>query len=334
MIRSHRIQRFIPDFIRRSLAGLAALALAAAASSAAAQAWPVRSIRFIVPLAPGGGTDVAARVVAQALGESLGQTVVIENKVGANGVIGITEAARAAPDGYTVVVGSSTTLAANKFLYKAAAGMDPFKEFMPVAMLGTIDFALMVAAGSGYHSVQDLIGAARANPGKLSYGFGTSAALLCGEMFNTAAGINIMKVPYKGSPQSLTDLAADRVQFVCDPLGTSMALIKAGKLRPLAITSKTRNRLDTSVPTMAEAGLPLEHETWAGFFVPAGTPKDVVQRLSTEIVKLMGRADIQARIFETGFVPRQYGSDEFGAIHRRDFARMEQLIKTAGIAPE
>jgi tripartite-type tricarboxylate transporter receptor subunit TctC len=212
--------------------------------------------------------------------------------------------------------------------------MDPFKEFVPLAMLGTIDFALMVPASSGFHTVKDLIAAAKANPGKLSYGFGSSAALLCGEMFKAAAGVNIVKVAYKGSPQSLTDLAADRVQLVCDPLGTSMSLIKAGKLRPLAITSKNRNRLDTSVPTMAEAGLPMEHETWAGFFAPAGTPKDIVQRFSTELVKIMGRPDIQARIIETGFVPRQIGSEEFGAIHRRDFARMEQLIKGSGISPE
>lgn len=321
-------------FLRRIVPGLCALALGASASLAQAQAWPTKPIRMIVPLAAGGGTDVAARVIAQYLGESLGQSVVIENKVGANGVVGIAEASKATPDGYTLVVGSSTTLAANKFLYKSAAGLEPFKEFVPLAMLGTIDFALMVPADSKYHSVKDLIAAAKANPGKLNYGFGSSAALLCGEMFNTAAGVTIGKVAYKGSPQSLTDLAAGRLDLVCDPLGSSMALIKAGKLRPLAITSKIRNRLDTNVPTMAEAGLPMEHETWAGFFAPAGTPKEVVQRLSTEIVKILGRPEVQARIIETGFVPRQYGTDEFGAIHKRDFARMEQLIKGAGISPE
>lgn len=317
------------------LHGAAGLLLALAAGwTQAADAWPNRSIRMIVPLAPGGGTDVAARVVAQYLGEALGQPIIIDNKVGANGVVGIAEAAKAAPDGYTFVIGSSTTLAANKFLYKSAANMDPFKEFAPLAILGTIDFALMVPASSNYHSVKDLVAAAKAQPGKLSYGYGTSAALLCGEMFNGVAGTDIMKVAYKGSPQSLTDLAADRVQLVCDPLGTSMGLIKAGKLRPLAITSKNRNKLDLSVPTMAEAGLPMEHETWAGFFVPAGVPREIVQRYSTEIVKIMSRPDVQQKIFETGFVPKQVGSEEFAAIHKRDYARMEQLIKAAGIAPE
>lgn len=318
----------------RATGALLAVALSAAAPFAQAQSWPTRPIRMIVPLAAGGGTDVAARVIAQYLGEALGQTVLIENKVGANGVVGINEASRAAPDGYTLVVGSSTTLAANKFLYKSAAGLEPFTEFAPLAMLGTIDFALMVPASSSYNSVKDLVAAAKANPGKLNFGFGSSAALLCGEIFNGAAGVNIAKVAYKGSPQSLTDLAAGRLDLVCDPLGSSMALIKGGKLRPLAITSKNRNRLDTSVPTMAEAGTPMEHETWAGFFAPAGTPKEVTQRLSTEIVKILSRPEVQARIVETGFVPRQYGSEEFGAIHRRDFARMEQMIKAAGISPE
>ncbi len=296
-------------------------------------AWPNKSIKMIVPLAPGGGTDVAARVVAQYLGEALGQPVVIENKIGANGVVGVAEAAKAAPDGYTIVVGSSTTMAANNFLYKSAT-TDPLKDFSPLAMLGTIDFAMVVPASSNMNTLKDLIAAAKANPGKLSYGFGSSAALLCGEMFNTAAGINITKVPYKGTPQSLTDLAADRIQLVCEPLGTSMALIRGGKLRPLAVTSKNRNPLSREVPTMAEAGLPMEHETWAGFFVPAKTPREVVQRLSNEIVKIMGRPDVQARITETGFVPRQYGTEEFGAIHRADFARMAKLIPAAGITPE
>ena len=305
----------------------------AGATLAQAQAWPSKPIRLIVPLAPGGGTDIAARVVALYLGEALGQPVLIDNRVGAGGVVGVEVASKAAPDGYTFVVGSSTTMAANNFLYKNPT-VDPFRDFVPLAMLGTIDFAMIVPASSSINSLKDLIAAAKASPGKLSYGFGSSAALLCGEMFNTAAGINIVKVPYKGTPQALVDLVADRIQLVCEPLGPSMALIKAGKLRPLAVTSKHRNGLANEVPTMAEAGLPMEHETWAGFFAPAKTPKEIVQRMSTEIVKIMGRPEVQAKIIETGFIPRQFGTDEFGTIHRADYARMEKLIKQAGITPE
>jgi tripartite-type tricarboxylate transporter receptor subunit TctC len=318
---------------QRFLRAATAAALVTACPLAQAQAWPAKPIRIIVPLAAGGGSDIATRVVAQYLGEVLGQPVTVENKVGANGVVGISEAARAAPDGYTLVSGSSTTLAANNFLYRNST-IDPFRDFVPLAMLGTIDFGLMVPASSSIRTVKDLIAVAKASPGKLSYGFGSSAALLCGEMFKTAAGVDIVKVAYKGSPQSLTDLAADRVQLVCDPLGTSMPLIKAGKLRPIAVTGKQRNGLDPSLPTMAEAGLPMEHETWAGFFAPAGTPLPVVQRLSAEIVKIMGRPEVQARIIETGFIPRQMGTQEFGAQHRTDYARMEKLIKGAGITPE
>jgi tripartite-type tricarboxylate transporter receptor subunit TctC len=303
------------------------------ATNSWAQAWPNKPIRMVVPLAPGGGTDIASRVVANFLSEALGQQVIIENKLGANGVVGVDFASKAAPDGYTILVGSTTTMAANNFMYKNPT-VDPLKDFLPVSILGTIEFAMLVPASSNYNSLRDLIGAAKANPGKLSYGFGSSAALLCGEMFNAAAGIQIVKVPYKGTPQSLVDLAADRIQLVCEPLGPSLPLIKSGKLRPLAVTSVNRHGLAPEVPTMAEAGLPMEHATWAGFFVPAKTPKEIVTRLSNEIVKIMGRPEVQDKIRETGFIPRQIGSDEFGAVHRNDYSRMERIIKQAGITPD
>ena len=317
---------------RLMLSGAIACALMSAANTWA-QAWPNKPIRMVVPLAPGGGTDIASRVVANYLSEALGQQVIIENKLGANGVVGVDFVSKAAPDGYTILVGSTTTMAANNFMYKNPT-VDPLKDFLPVAILGTIEFAMLVPASSNYNSLKDLIGAAKANPGKLSYGFGSSAALLCGEMFNSAAGIQIVKVPYKGTPQSLIDLAADRIQLVCEPLGPSLPLIKAGKLRPLAVTSINRHGLAPDVPTMSEAGLPMEHATWAGFFVPAKTPKEVITRLSNEIVKMMGRTEVQEKIRETGFVSRQIGSDEFGAVHRNDYTRMEKIIKQAGISPD
>ena len=320
-------------FIRTAAHCAIAVMTLVGASLSSAQAWPAKPIRLIVPLAPGGGTDIAARVVAIYLGEALGQPVLIDNRVGAGGVVGVEAASKAAPDGYTFVVGSSTTMAANNFLYKNPM-IDPLKDFVPLAMLGTIDFALVVPGSSSIQSLRDLIATAKANPGKLSYGFGSSAALLCGEMFNAAAGVNIVKVPYKGSPQSLTDLAADRIQLVCEPLGTALPLARSGKLRPLAVTSTRRNGLAMEVPTMAEAGLPMEHETWAGFFAPAKTPREIVTRMSNEIVKIMSRPDVQAKIIETGFVPRQFGAEEFGTIHRADYARLEKLIKQAGITPE
>ena len=320
-------------FVRHIAYCAFAVTTLASATLAQAQAWPSKPIRLIVPLAPGGGTDIAARVVALYLSEALGQPVLVDNRVGANGVVGVELASKAAPDGYTFVIGSSTTMAANNFLYKNPT-VEPLRDFVPLAMLGTIDFALMVPAASPVKSVKELIATAKATPGKLSYGFGSSAALLCGEILNNTAGIGIVKVPYKGSPQSLVDLVGERIDLVCDPLGTSLPLIKAGKLRALAVTSSRRNGLAMDVPTMAEAGLPMEHETWAGFFAPAKTPHEIVQRLSTELVKIMSRPDAQAKIIDTGFIPRQMGSQEFGNTHRADYARMEKMIKQAGISPE
>ena len=320
-------------FVRHIAYCAFAITTLAGATLAQAQAWPSKPIRLIVPLAPGGGTDIAARVVALYLSEALGQPVLVDNRVGANGVVGVELASKAAPDGYTFVIGSSTTMAANNFLYKNPT-VEPLRDFVPLAMLGTIDFALMVPAASPVKSVKELIATAKATPGKLSYGFGSSAALLCGEILNNTAGIGIVKVPYKGSPQSLVDLVGERIDLVCDPLGTSLPLIKAGKLRALAVTSSRRNGLAMDVPTMAEAGLPMEHETWAGFFAPAKTPPEIVQRLSAELVKIMSRPDAQAKIIDTGFIPRQMGSQEFGNTHRADYARMEKMIKQAGISPE
>jgi tripartite-type tricarboxylate transporter receptor subunit TctC len=308
-------------------------ALAVVYGLAAAQSYPSKPLRLVVPLAAGGGTDLASRVVAHYLGEALGQQVIVDNRPGAGGLIGVEAAAKSAPDGYTFVVGSTTTMAANMFLYKNVP-FDPLKDFVPLAMLGTIDFALVVPASSSMTSVRDLIAAAKAKPGQLSYGFGSSAALLCGEMFKATAGVDLLKVPYKGTPQSLTDLAADRIQLVCEPLGTSLPFARAGKLRNLAVTSTTRNDLAPEVPTMAEAGLPMEHATWAAFFAPAKTPKEAVARLSAELVKVQKLPGVPEKIRDTGFVPKPLGAEELGAIHRADYARLEKAIQEAGIKAE
>jgi tripartite-type tricarboxylate transporter receptor subunit TctC len=318
-----------------ALAGAALLALVQAPQALAqgAQGWPNKPIRLVVPLAAGGGTDIAARVVAQALSESLGQQVVVDNKPGAGGVIGVAEAAKAAPDGYTFVIGSTTTMAANMWLYKSVS-FDPLKDFVPLALLGTIEFAFVVPATSKVTTLRELISTAKAQPGKLSYGFGSSAALICGELFNMAAGTDIVKVPYRGTPQSLTDLVADRIQLLCEPLGTSLPFIRDGKLRALAVTGTARDSKAPEIPTMAEAGLKFEYHTWAGFFAPAGTPPAIVQRLAAELVKTQSQPAVAERVRASGFIPKVLGPQEFGALHRTDYARIEKIIKDAGIKPE
>ena len=309
-------------------------ALAFATPLASAQpAYPNKPVRLIVPLAAGGGTDLAARVVAQALGERLGQSVVIENRTGAGGVIGVDAAAKSTPDGYTFVVGSTTTMAANLYLYKDVP-FDPLKDFVPLAMIGTIDFAIVIPATLGVNSLQEFIVLAKSKPGQLSYGYGSSAALLCGELFKSLAGVDIVKIPYKGTPQSLTDLAAGRIQMVCEPLGTSLPFARAGKLRNLAVTSANRNSLAPEVPTMAEAGLPMEHGTWAAFFAPARTPPEVLAKLRTELLNAMRMPGIAEKIRDTGFVPTPANAEVLGATQRADILRVEKLVREAGIKAE
>jgi tripartite-type tricarboxylate transporter receptor subunit TctC len=301
--------------------------------TAMAQSYPSKPLHIVVPQAPGGGLDNVVRVIAVALGESIGQSVVIDNRVGAGGSIGVSAAAKSAPDGYTIVIGSSTTMAANNFLYKNAT-VDPIKDFVPLAMLGTIDFALVVPGNSPIHTLPELIAAAKARPGKLSYGFGTSAALLCGEMFKMTAQADITKIAYKGSPQGLTDLVAGRLDLVCEPVATSLPFIHEGRLRALAVTNSVRNELDKKIPTMAEAGLPFEFGTWSAFFAPAGTPPAIADRIASELIKVMNRPEVQEKIRVAGFIPKVLGAREVAAIHRADFARLEKVVKEAGITPE
>ena len=316
--------------IAKLLCGAALLGVALAAG---AQPYPNKPIRLIVPLAAGGGTDLAARVVGVALSERLGQSVLIENRPGAGGIVGVEAAAKAPADGYTFVIGSTTTMAANLFLYREVP-FDPVKDFVPLAMMGTIDFALVVPANLPARNVKELIALAKAKPGQLSYGFGSSAALLCGEMFKAAAGVDILKVPYKGTPQSLNDLMGERIQLVCEPLGTSLPHARAGKLRNLAVTSAVRNSLAPEVPTMAEAGLPMEHGTWAAFFAPAGTPPEALAKLRTELLNAMKAPGVPEKIRDTGFVPTPADAESLGATQRADIARLGKLVKDAGIKAE
>lgn len=195
---------------------------------AQAQAWPSKPLQMVVPQGAGGSTDAIARLVAQVLGERLGQTVVIDNRAGAGGVLGVAAAAKAAPDGYTLLIGSNTTLAANAFLY-ASFPVDPLKDFVPLALAADAPFVFVVPAASPLKSVRDLVSAAKAAPGKINYGSGTSSALLCTELFKAAAGVDLLKVPYKSSAQGLTDLIGGQIDVVCEPLSASLPNIRAGR---------------------------------------------------------------------------------------------------------
>ena len=299
---------------------LAALALSVLTpfNLAWAQAWPSKPIQMIVPQGAGGSTDSLARMVGTALGERLGQPVVIDNPA----------------DGYTFIIGSNTTLAANAFLYASFPG-DPVKDFAPLALAADAPFALMVPASSPFKSVRELIAAAKAKPGSLNYGSGTSSALLCSELFKASAGVDITKVPYKASPQALTDLISGQLQVLCEPLSSGMPNVRAGRLRALALTGARRSSLVPDLETVAEAGVPsMDYGAWIGFFIASATPKDIVTRLSSELLKVLNDPAFADKIRGIGMEPRTLDAEALGALHRSEMNKIAAIVKTAGIKAE
>jgi len=321
------------SFFQRRIIVLGLLALSGF-GSALAQAWPAKPIQMIVPQGAGGTTDALARLVGLALAERLGQQVVIDNRTGAGGVIGVAAAAKAPADGYTLLIGSNTTLAANAYLYASFPG-DPLKDFVPVALAADAPFALLVPSASPFKTVKDLVAAAKARPGTLNYGSGTSSALLCSELFKTAAGVDIAKVPYKASPQALTDLIGGQLQVLCEPLSTAMPNVRAGRLRALALTGARRSSLVPELETVAEAGVPgMDYSAWIGFFVASATPKDIAARLSGELLKVLNDPGFGDKIRAIGMEPRTLDAEALGALHRAEMIKIANIVKAAGIKAE
>lgn len=315
---------------------LASLCFAALLSSNAAwaQAWPSKPIQMIVPQGAGGSTDAVARALGQALGDSLGQTVVIDNRAGAGGTLGVTAAARAPADGYTILIGSNTTVAANTFLY-AAFAVDPLKDLVPLVMVADAPFAVVVPSASPYRTLKDLIAAAKAAPGKLNYGSGTSSALLCTELLKSATGIDLVRVPYKASPQALTDLMGGQLQVVCEPFSTSLPLIRSGRLRALAQTGPARSSLAPDIPGFAESGAPgVEYTAWLGLFAPAGVPADIVARMRSTLLKIVNDPAVKDKILSVGFDPRPGDAEALSAVHRTEMTKVGNVVKAAGIKAE
>jgi tripartite-type tricarboxylate transporter receptor subunit TctC len=309
-------------------------ALLAGLPAHAQQPWPTKSIQMIVPQGAGGSTDALARLVAQALGDRLGHTVVVDNRAGAGGVLGVSAAAKAAPDGYTILLGSSTTIAANVFLY-ANFPVDPLKDFAPLALAADAPFAFVVPAVSPLKSVRDLLAAAKAAPGRLNYGSGTSSALLCTELLKQSAGVDLTRVPYKASAQALTDLIAGQLDVICEPLSSSLPNIKAGRLRALAQTGAQRSALAPDVETTAEAGVPgAVYSAWIGFFAHAGTPSEAVTRLRAELAAILKDPAVHEKIRSIGFEPRPGDADALAALHRVELKTVAGTVKAAGIKAE
>ncbi|MBI5255786.1 MAG: tripartite tricarboxylate transporter substrate binding protein [Burkholderiales bacterium] len=322
------------NVLYRILLGLLATAGSIASMPAAAQAWPSKPVQLIVPQGAGGSTDALARLLAPLLGERLGQTVVIDNRAGAGGVLGVSTLAKAPADGYTLLFGSSTTVAANAFLY-ASFPIDPLKDLAPLALAADAPFVIVVPGSSPSKSLRELVATAKASPGKLNYGFGTSSGLLCMELLKSAAGIDIAKVPYKASAQALTDLIGGQLDVVCEPLSSSAPNAKAGRLRILAGTGTQRSSLASELETVGEAGVKgMVYSAWVGFFAPAGVPRDISARLGRELTTILKDPAVQDKMRAISWEPRPGDAAALTELHRTEMKAIAATVKAAGIKAE
>lgn len=317
---------------RRALTlGLAGLA-AAPRAFAQADAYPNRQMRFIVSFPAGSATDQVARLIAAQLTKATGQTIVIDNRGGASGMIACEAVAKAPPDGYTVLVTTGTTHAANPSLFKKLP-YDPVKDFVPVTSASNNAFVLVVAPSSPANSVADLARLARAQPGKLSFASGNAPSRIGGEMFKMMANVDLLHVPYKGAPQALTDLMGGQVSMMWTDLRTGMPQVAAGKLKALAVTGAKRLALYPNIPTMIEQGFPdYVLSNWVGVYLPAGTPQAIANRLNA-LVHAAVRAD-QVSHENTGGEVMLLAPTDFAALQARDTAMWARVTKAAGMEPE
>lgn len=312
-----------------------AFSLGLAAAPACGQNYPARPLRFVVPSAPGGGTDITARIVAPKLSEFLGQQVVVENRAGAGTMIGGEVVARAAPDGYTLLVGIST-LAINPAMYKKVP-YDALKDFAPITQLVTLSNILVTHPSLPTRTVKELIAFAKVRSGQIHYasaGVGTNPHLSV-ELFLSMAGLKMIHVPYKGSGQGIVDVVAGHVPVMMPSILTGLPHAKNGRLRALGVTGAKRAGSAPAVPTIAEAGVPgYEATQWFGVLAPAGTPREIVTRLHTEIVRALQSADVRERLAGDGADPVGSSPEEFAVFLRAETAKWAKVVRNAGIQPE
>ena len=298
----------------------------------AEEAWqPQRPIRLVVPYGPGGSSDVIARALAVEMGQSLGQTVFVDNKAGGQGAIAMQDAARAAPDGYTVVLGHVGTLAVNPAML-AKLPYDPLKDFAPVALLTKVPMLFAVGPANPSTTLAQLVAEAKAAPGKLNYGSAGngSAGHLAFEMFKLAASINVTHVPYKGTGAQMTDLLAGNIDAAAAGLPGFLPHVKAGKLRILAVGAAQRLPAIPGVPTVAESGYPgFESSQWFGLLVPAKTPAAVIERLHAEAVKALQSASVRRRLEEDSSTPAPMGPRDFAAFIAAEQKRWGEVVRHA-----
>ena len=318
---------------QRFFAPIVWMGLCAAAGGAWGQpGYPSKPIKIIVGSTPGGGPDIMARAIGQKLAEALGQSVIIDNRPGANGIIGSEIAAKSPPDGYTLMMANAGSHAVNVSLYPKLS-YDPLRDFTPVSLVSTAPNVLIVHPSLPAKNVKELIALARARPGELSFGSGGngSTAHLSGELFRTLAGLNLVHVPFRGAPAAVLGVISGQVMLALPNLPPALPAMKSAKARALGVTTLTRSASAPEVPTIAEAGLPgYEATAWYGVLAPAGTPRDIVMKLNAEIVKSLRTEDMKQRIALDGGDVVGSTPEAFGVVMRNDIAKWAKVVKLSG----
>jgi tripartite-type tricarboxylate transporter receptor subunit TctC len=312
---------------------LAAAVAAASPLAFAASAFPVKPIRIIVAYTPAGTTDILARAVGQKMGEAWGQPVIVDNRPGAAGNIGTELAAKANPDGHTLVMGTAGSHGINVSLYRKL-GWHPVKDFAPVSLVAMVPNIMVVNNGLPVRNVKEFIAHVRANPGKLSYGSpgSGSTAHLSMELFKSMTGTSMVHIPYKGSAGVLTDVMAGQIAVTIDNMPPYIPQVKAGKIRALAVSTGKRSSAMADLPTIAEAGVPgYEAGAWFGLLAPAGTPKQVVDKLSAETARILKLPDVSRRISELGAEPVGSTPEQFAELIKTEIAKWAKVIKDANV---
>ena len=312
------------------------LALGLIAAPAHAQTYPEKPIRMVIPFPPGGGTDILPRLVAQKLTEANKWTIVPDNKAGAGGTLGITEAAKGKPDGYDMVMGQKDNLVVGPWMYKSLP-WNPVKDFTAVAHVAWSPVIIATSANSKYKTLADVVAAAKAAPDTITYGSpGNGTTIhLAGDQFEKAAGIKLRHIPYKGSNPALMDALAGNVDLLVSSVPSAMAQVKAGKLRPLAVTSAKRSTSLPDVPTVAESGFKgFDMSTWYGLLMPAGTPVAVVTQMNGAVNKLLATPEMQKAIQDQGAEPLAMTPEAFTQQLQRDYQGMEKIVRDAGVKIE
>ncbi len=321
--------------VRSASLRLVALALSCAATAAAfGQAYPAKPIKIVVGFPPGGGNDLIARLVGAKLQDVLGQPVVIENKAGANAIIASEFVAKSPPDGYTLLVGATGQMVINPVLYEKLP-YDSLRDLVPITTLALFPMVLVAHPSVPVHSVAELIAYSKTNPDQLCYSAGSTAFQVATEMLKGMTGMSARHIPYKGSAQAINAVVAGDVQIAIVDSAPVVAQIRAGKLKPLAVTSATRNPLWPRLPTLSEAGVPgYEMVLWSSVFAPAGTPTEIVDKLQAEIAHVLQEPEVQERFAEMAVIPGGGSSSELAARMREEMERYRAVARAAHIKPE